>query len=115
VETHRRLNFVKIDLYTKCVLTVIAVCLLWITVRPLLLPPAVAATGPIPVYIDGISALARLDVNIDQPVQVSDPVSVHIDGISSLASLEVEIREPLQVEISRVSSLITYPLPVRAR
>jgi hypothetical protein len=46
----------KIDLYTKTVLTVIAACLLVLCVRPFLQPTTVSAQAPTRVTIMGIDA-----------------------------------------------------------
>lgn len=48
----------KLDLYTKAVLTVIALCLVWICLRDTaVVPPAQAAASPVfdQVYIAGVA------------------------------------------------------------
>lgn len=72
----------KADLYTKCVLTVIAATLLWMCVDSITKP--VSAQGPVRVVIDGAN-----------PAMV--PVSVRLIGGTRYNVLPVDADNPLAV------------------
>jgi hypothetical protein len=77
-----------IDRYTKAILTVIAVCLLWLCAQPVIRPVPVRAAGTY-VTIDGLSPfLAAIPVKI-----VDSPLPVDIERVSSARPIEVTMKE----------------------
>jgi hypothetical protein len=75
---------VKRDLYTKVILTIIAICLVWICVRDVKLGSqrlyaAANSNDEQEVYISGISGVA---------FSLCEPIHVYVDNLSS--SLESE-------------------------
>jgi hypothetical protein len=116
----------KSDLYTKVVLTVIAVSLLWLCVQNTVNPTTVAAQGIQRVSIVGSEGLP-LPVIVQQPgseplvvkIQQPQPLAVNISSISaglpySSGVLPVRVRQqvsdpPVPVNISSISS---FAIPI---
>lgn len=96
----------KTDLYTKTILTIIAVCLLLVVVKEIPLIPTVQAEndpqevqryGLVPVNADGsitvkLSPMEEIDVNI-RGVDTSEELKVEITGVNTYDELPVNIDE----------------------
>lgn len=112
----------KIDKYTKILLTIIAVCLVNLSFKGTsIFPKAYAGTpdtpaiqyGLVPLNEDGsitvrLSAADEIDVNITD-ISTSDEMRVDLASISSSDELEVDIaeistNEELEVNIAQVGS-----------
>lgn len=66
----------RIDFYTRAVLTVIALCLVWIAIGGPAVLPAAEAQGVTRVMIVGWEASGGSDKKLPLPVQVIGPVQV---------------------------------------
>ena len=101
----------KVDAFTKIVLTIIALNLTIITIKDLSIVPSLKATGPndfrglapngqyglVPLNEDGTITVKfkpndEIDVNI-VGVETSDELDVNIDGINTNDELDVNIDE----------------------
>lgn len=121
------MNQIKIDNYTKGVLTVIAICLLILTINQLnLFPEAYAGEytrnsiipganyGLVPLNYDGsisvtLSSYNEIDVNI-VGVDTSDELDVNITGVDTSDELDINIDEIGGAYVSH-----GQPIPVKIR
>ncbi len=122
------MNNLKVDFYTKSVLTVIAICLVLITFNQVeFMPKAFAGDVPavipgkqyglVPLNDDGsitvrLSAFDEIDVNI-VGVETSDELEVELVDINTSDNLNVDIKEintsdVLDVNIEQVGGYSNY-------
>lgn len=100
----------KTDKYTKTMLTIIAACLLWISVSLTssqdLVRPASAqqVPRPAPVYLVGINP------NLTLPVNLASPTTVPVDIVSATYFAN---GSAFPVDISYIYGNKSNPLPVR--
>jgi len=64
----------KLDLYTKVILTIIAICLLIITFKPLFATPAAHAYGDVTDV--NISSIGGWSISGELPVKITSPVTI---------------------------------------
>ncbi len=87
----------KVDIYTKSVLTVIAVCLTILTFQQTGLMPEAHAAGPVNMYELGGQKYGWVPLNDDGSISVklsnSDRIDVNIAGVSTRDELDVNIDE----------------------
>jgi len=80
----------KVDLYTKIILAVIAGSLIWLCVAPAVRPQTVAAQGPQKVIIVGVQSTGVLDAGA---------IPIKIIGGTKYDNLEISRANPLAVEV----------------
>jgi len=103
----------KVDVYTKSVLTVIAVCLIVLTLHQIDLVPKAHAAGPYNMYELPEGNFGWVPLNEDGSITVrlnaSDKIDVNIVGVNTNDELDVNIDEigggwvshggPIKVEV----------------
>ena len=95
----------KADLYTKTVLTVIALCLLWICVRDFVHPVA-AQGGAQKVVIAGVEGgTPPIPIAIREMKVSGLPLSVSIDGVNIAPSSSLGGRIPISIEKVPISGI----------
>jgi len=81
----------KIDVYTKMVLTIIAICLVWICVRDVTISRSAQANAPQPVIVTGVARDVETSVVI-RGIELTDPGSQRLTRDKVLPVYEPNLR-----------------------
>jgi hypothetical protein len=104
----------RADTYTRAVLTVIALCLIYLCVREAA-PSVAAQDAPTRVVITGV-ALEHGDTRNALPVGVVGQMRMVADGFSAVPAQPVSVRlgEPVEIQTARPIKIeVDRPLPVQ--
>ncbi len=103
----------KVDLYTKCILTVIAIALVVLAIEHAGQPvSAQAPASATPVVITGID-LARGTPAL--PVDVARPVPVVLTDVRATVAVPVTVPQPLRITSDRPLQVDVVRTPAQAR
>ena len=81
----------KIDVYTKTVLTIIAICLVWICVRDVTISRSAQANAPQPVIVTGVARDVETSVVI-RGIELTDPGSQRLTRDKALPVYQPNLR-----------------------